>query len=70
MMVASHLRLSPDGHSCFSRHLLRFWLRNEELAWTLPESLKPLWRKTFNVNPQEQTFAIEPVIRDAVMGKK
>jgi len=45
------------------------WLRNEELAWTLPEPLKPLWRKIFNVNPEEQRFAIEPVIRDAVKGR-
>ncbi|KIM38282.1 hypothetical protein M413DRAFT_448017 [Hebeloma cylindrosporum] len=53
-----------------TRHLLRFWLRNEDLAWTLPESLKRLWKNTFNVNPQDQTFAIEPVIRDAVKGKR
>lgn len=66
----SYFRFIPNRYSYSSRHLLRFWLRNEELAWTLPESLKPLWKQTFNVNPEEQTFAIEPVMRDAVKAKR
>ncbi|RDB26162.1 hypothetical protein Hypma_006209 [Hypsizygus marmoreus] len=49
-----------------TRHLLRFWLRNEELGWTIPEPLQPLWRRTFDVTPKVQTFAIEPVVRAAV----
>ncbi|KAF8954541.1 taurine catabolism dioxygenase TauD [Flammula alnicola] len=56
---------SPDK----TRHLLRLWQRNEELAWKLPESLKPLWKQTFDVTPEGQTFAIDPVIRDAAKGK-
>ncbi|KAF8995161.1 taurine catabolism dioxygenase TauD [Cyathus striatus] len=52
-----------------TRHLLRFWQRNEELAWKLPEQLKPLWKQTFAVKPEGQTFAFEPVIRDAVKGR-
>ncbi|KAJ3517448.1 hypothetical protein NLJ89_g502 [Agrocybe chaxingu] len=47
-----------------ARHLLRLWLRNEELAWKLPKPLEPLWKKTFDVTPEEQTFALDPVIRD------
>jgi hypothetical protein len=53
----------------FSRHLLRLWQRNEELAWKLPDSLKPLWARTFAVVPEDQTFAPEPVIRTDVRGK-
>ncbi|KAF8646251.1 hypothetical protein AX16_007308 [Volvariella volvacea WC 439] len=45
------------------RHLLRLYLRNEELAWPTPEPLKALWRKNFSVEPEDQTFAIDPVIR-------
>lgn len=52
-----------------SRHLIRLWLRNEELAWQLPEELKPLWTKTFDVEPNEQTFALEPVVREAAKGR-
>ena len=50
--------------------MLRLWLRNEELAWELPEELKPLWRKTFSVRPEDRTFALEPVVREAVRGKQ
>ncbi|KAF8167146.1 taurine catabolism dioxygenase TauD [Crassisporium funariophilum] len=56
-----------DGNH--TRHLLRLWLRNEQLAWTLPELLEPLWKKTFCVKPEDQTFALDPVVRDAVRGK-
>ncbi|KAF9465454.1 taurine catabolism dioxygenase TauD [Collybia nuda] len=52
-----------------TRHLLRFWLRNEELAWQIPEPLQPLWKKTFNVQPEDQTFALDPVIRDGAQGR-
>jgi hypothetical protein len=52
-----------------TRHLLRLWQRNEGLAWELPTRLKPLWNKTFNVTPEEQTFSIDPVIRAAVKGR-
>ncbi|KAG6829271.1 hypothetical protein H0H92_005091 [Tricholoma furcatifolium] len=52
-----------------TRHLLRLWLRNEELGWTIPEPLLPLWEKTFDVTPDAQTFAIEPVIRAPVKAR-
>ncbi|KAF9477035.1 taurine catabolism dioxygenase TauD [Pholiota conissans] len=57
-----------DSHTK-TRHLLRLYQRNEELAWKLPEPLKLLWARTYDVVPENQTFAIEPVIRDAVRGK-
>ncbi|KAF8079384.1 taurine catabolism dioxygenase TauD [Lyophyllum atratum] len=53
-----------------TRHLLRFWLRNEELGWTIPEPLQPLWKKTFDVTPEDQTFALDPVIRAAVKARQ
>ncbi|KAF8185728.1 taurine catabolism dioxygenase TauD [Pholiota molesta] len=52
-----------------ARHLLRLWQRNEELAWKLPDPLKPLWARTFAVVPEDQTFALDPVIRTDVRGK-
>lgn len=52
-----------------TRHLLRFWLRNDELGWTIPAPLRPLWKKTFDVTPEEQTFALDPVIRAAVKAR-
>ncbi|TFK21636.1 taurine catabolism dioxygenase TauD [Coprinopsis marcescibilis] len=52
------------------RHLLRLWLRNEELAWELPDELKPLWKRTFSVHPDDQTFAAKAVIREPAKGKQ
>ena len=51
------------------RHLLRLWLRDPELAWEIPQGLVPLWERTFAVRPEDQTFALEPVIREAVKGR-
>ena len=51
------------------RHLLRLWLRDPVLGWEIPNELKPLWERTFDVEPEEQTFALDPVIRDAVKGR-
>ncbi|RXW23662.1 hypothetical protein EST38_g2214 [Candolleomyces aberdarensis] len=52
------------------RHLLRLWLRDPILGWEIPSELKPLWERTFDVEPEEQTFALNPVIRDAVKGRR
>ncbi|KAF8816216.1 taurine catabolism dioxygenase TauD [Phlegmacium glaucopus] len=52
-----------------SRHLLRLWLRNEELSWKLPKSLQPLWKRNFDVKSEDQTFALEPVVRAQARGR-
>ncbi|KAF8890087.1 hypothetical protein BD779DRAFT_1469417 [Infundibulicybe gibba] len=52
-----------------TRHLLRLWLRSEELAWETPQALKPLWDKTYAAPPDEQTFALDPVVRTAAQRK-
>ncbi|KAG2022353.1 taurine catabolism dioxygenase TauD [Coprinopsis cinerea AmutBmut pab1-1] len=68
-LAVFHARDGFTDDETQKRHLLRLWLRNEELAWELPEELKPLWRKTFSVRPEDRTFALEPVVREAVRGK-
>ncbi|TFK22444.1 Clavaminate synthase-like protein [Coprinopsis marcescibilis] len=56
---------TPEKH----RHLLRLWLRDEELAWSLPEGLKPHWKAMFyTATPEEQRFQLEPEIRSALKG--
>ncbi len=45
------------------RHLIRLWLRNDELAWKTPEVLAPIWKRLYSVPPEEQRFPIEPEIR-------
>jgi len=70
----STLNLRPKGVQTFmlifrSRHLLRLWLRNEELAWSLPEALKPNWKRLFySVTPEQQRFPLDPEIRMVAKG--
>lgn len=46
------------------RHLLRLWLRNEELAWDTPEELKPMWNRLYyELKPEDQKFPLEPEVR-------
>ncbi|KAF7967898.1 hypothetical protein HWV62_32812 [Athelia sp. TMB] len=50
-----------------ARHLVRLWLRNEELAWAIPEYLDLHWQRLYNgltVDPEKQKFPLEPEIRD------
>ncbi|TFK22445.1 Clavaminate synthase-like protein [Coprinopsis marcescibilis] len=51
------------------RHLVRLWLRNEELAWKTPPELETQWKSLYySAKPDEQTFAPEPEIRSASKG--
>ncbi|KAJ3506628.1 hypothetical protein NLJ89_g6764 [Agrocybe chaxingu] len=48
-----------------TRHLLRLWLRNEELAWKLPSELNQLWQAIYYAStPETEHFQIEPQIRN------
>ncbi|KAG6809387.1 hypothetical protein H0H92_000456 [Tricholoma furcatifolium] len=58
-----HARDGFRDEGVHTRHLLRLWLRNEELGWDIPEAFLPLWEKIFAVAADKQTFAIEPVVR-------
>ncbi|KAF8636290.1 hypothetical protein AX17_003657 [Amanita inopinata Kibby_2008] len=53
-----------------TRHLLRLWLRNEEMAWKTPKELEESWERLYyTVKPEEQQFALEPTIRAASKGR-
>lgn len=46
------------------RHLLRLWLRNEELAWDIPAGLKPYYNKIYyGLKPEEQKIPLQPEVR-------
>ncbi|KAF8636781.1 hypothetical protein AX16_010982 [Volvariella volvacea WC 439] len=54
-----------------ARHLVRLWLRNEELAWPLPEALEPVWKRLYYTSkPEDQRFPLEPEIRQGSKGLK
>ncbi|KAK0210263.1 hypothetical protein DFS33DRAFT_1250563 [Desarmillaria ectypa] len=46
-----------------TRHLIRLWLRNDELAWKTPEPLQHIWKRLYSVSPDGQRFPVEPEIR-------
>ena len=65
-------RLAPTSlTSCGlweSRHLIRLWLRNDELAWKTPGPLEPIWKRLYSVGPDQQRFPLEPEIRTKAGG--
>ncbi|KAI1273855.1 hypothetical protein F5Y07DRAFT_411075 [Xylaria sp. FL0933] len=42
-----HARDSYQDDSTATRHLVRLWLRNSELGWEIPESMKTPWEASF-----------------------
>ncbi|KAJ7826660.1 hypothetical protein B0H13DRAFT_1736488 [Mycena leptocephala] len=51
-----------------TRHLVRLWLRNDELAWKTPKPLVETWQKLYSVPPEVQRFPLEPEIRRMATG--
>ncbi|KAJ7778639.1 hypothetical protein DFH07DRAFT_901329 [Mycena maculata] len=51
-----------------TRHLVRLWLRNDELAWKTPKPLEETWQKLYSVPPEAQRFPLEPEIRKLPTG--
>ncbi|KAK7035824.1 Clavaminate synthase-like protein [Favolaschia claudopus] len=51
-----------------TRHLVRLWLRNDELAWKTPKPLEETWKKLYSVPPEDQRFPLEPEIRRTAGG--
>lgn len=50
------------------RHLIRLWLRNDELAWKTPSYLQPIWERLYSIGPEEQRFPLDPEIRRKANG--
>jgi hypothetical protein len=53
------------------RHLVRLWLRDEELRWDIPQELEGRFDKVYKgVSEEKSIFPLEPYIRSASLGKK
>ncbi|KAI8935842.1 hypothetical protein NX059_007359 [Plenodomus lindquistii] len=57
------------------RHLVRLWLRDEELAWETPEALGERWRGVYGGRVGEEgvkreVWPLEPYVRTASLGGK
>ncbi|KAM0434002.1 hypothetical protein ACHAPT_003946 [Fusarium lateritium] len=49
------------------RHLVRLWLRNEHLAWTLPAELQHGNARIYEPNEIDETWNIAPVPRPSFL---
>ena len=53
------------------RHLVRLWLRDEELRWHIPEQLGPRFDKVYkDVKAENQIFPLEPFVRSSAAGRR
>jgi alpha-ketoglutarate-dependent taurine dioxygenase len=53
------------------RHLVRLWLRDEELRWDIPGELQGRFNKVYkDVEEENSIFPLEAYIRSASLGKK
>ncbi|KAH0584426.1 hypothetical protein H2248_009967 [Termitomyces sp. 'cryptogamus'] len=58
-----HARDAFKDDAEHTRHLIRLWLRNNELAWKTPGPLQHIWTRLYSVAPDDQRFPLEPEIR-------
>ncbi|KJA15947.1 hypothetical protein HYPSUDRAFT_71724 [Hypholoma sublateritium FD-334 SS-4] len=63
-----HARDAFKDSEKHTRHLIRLWLRNDELAWSTPKPLQPIWQRLYSVAPEEQRFPLDPEIRRKANG--
>jgi hypothetical protein len=50
-----------DEQSQSGRHVVRLWLRNDDLGWRIPEALRATWDMVFCEDGRERKFQIVPV---------
>ncbi|KAF9013811.1 Clavaminate synthase-like protein [Hymenopellis radicata] len=58
-----HAREGFRDEEDHTRHLIRLWLRNTELAWKMPDILKPYWDRMYSLGPDQQEFPLEAELR-------
>jgi hypothetical protein len=57
-----HARQPFQDDNKSSRHLVRLWLRNENLGWQIPSSLKQPWEAAFgDGTPFEKKYPVVPI---------
>jgi hypothetical protein len=56
-----HGRTSFQDDELNRRHIMRLWLRNDRLAWSLPPDLQIALERTFGVNEDlKDLWLVEP----------
>ena len=58
-----HRRDSYTDHGKTSRHMLRLWLRNSQLAWSVPKEMQRPWLAAFGENETRKVSArLYPIV--------
>lgn len=50
---------SDDEHT--SRHLVRLWLRNNQMAWAIPQEMQVPWKAAYGRGEEEGIYSIYPM---------
>ncbi|PKS11057.1 hypothetical protein jhhlp_002818 [Lomentospora prolificans] len=56
-----HRRDSYDDDADSSRHLVRLWLRDSQMAWAVPEDMKMAWKAAYERREEDGIYAIHPM---------
>ena len=43
------------------RHLVRIWLHNDNLGWSIPQSIRGTWNEAFDDQKGRQQWPLEPI---------
>jgi hypothetical protein len=64
-LACQHARNAFVDNPSQRRHIIRLWLRNEELAWPTPEPLKKTWEEKYGDSERRKiaTWNVYPDIR-------
>jgi Taurine catabolism dioxygenase TauD, TfdA family len=55
-----HSRQDYEDNEHKKRHIVRLWLRNDEIGWPIPKKLFNSWDYTFSTPKEEELFLVEP----------
>ncbi|KAF8424962.1 hypothetical protein EV426DRAFT_75425 [Tirmania nivea] len=55
-----HSRDAFQDDEQHTRHLIRLWLRNDELAWATPGPLQHIWKRLYSVAPRRPAVSCRP----------
>ncbi|KAF9463720.1 hypothetical protein BDZ94DRAFT_1321661 [Collybia nuda] len=64
-----HAREAFRDDEKHTRHLIRLWLRRDDLAWKTPGPLDHIWKDIYSISPEKQRFPLEPEIRRTASGR-
>lgn len=66
-MGVLHRREAFEDDGEAKRHLIRIWLHNEKMHWSLPEDLRLAWARVFYDDERGSFWDIEPPRKNGIL---